>query len=510
MGSANGTFLNGERLQAPARIQVGDVIHMGRSFVVIEAVAPAVDAPQEPPETTSFATQTLVWTEPSGGGPPFGYAALTHLIRQVRSETRSRRRVERRQALLDLIQQVGQALVGHPSLNTFLQMVVQGVFEACPADRVLLLLRRSDGDDLECVAAYARGTPAREVDRDVRLPRSVIEAVLRQGTPLLVPDLHVDPAFRDNVSVIASPVRSIAVVPVFVHDQPAGILYMDSTVGQRFFQEDVDLLMVMASILGIKVENDRLIEERIENERIHYQLANARDIQFRLLPVRPPEVPGYEVTGVSVPCYEVGGDYFDFIGLPSGVVVIALGDVSGKGFDAALLMASLHASVRSQAYTTAPVAEKVRAVHRYLWECTPPNRFVTLFYGELDPQTHRLVYVNAGHLPPVLVRSDGSVESLEPVGPPLGILGDRAHPEREVRLEPGDLLAIYSDGMAELPSPSGEELGTARVVELLRQNRHLRVTSLRDVLEAAIRDFRGTAQAADDLTFVLVRRVGPS
>jgi sigma-B regulation protein RsbU (phosphoserine phosphatase) len=510
VGSANGTFLNGERLQAPARIQVGDVIRMGRSLVVIEAVAPAADAPQEPLETSSFTTPTPVWAEPSGGGSAFEDSALTHLIRQVRSEARSRRRVERQQALLDLIRRVGQALVGHRSLNTFLQVIVHGVFEACPADRALLLLRRSDADDLECVAAYTRGTPAREVDRDVRLPRSVVEAVLRQGTPLLVPDLHVDPAFRDNVSVITRPVRSIAVVPVFVHDQPAGILYMDSTVGQRFLQEDIDLLMVMASILGIKVENDRLVEQRIENERIHYQLASARDIQFRLLPIRPPEVPGYEVTGVSVPCYEVGGDYFDFIGLPSGVVVIALGDVSGKGFDAALLMASLHASVRSQAYTTAPVAEKVRAVHRYLWECTPPNRFVTLFYGELDPQTHRLVYVNAGHLPPVLVRSDGSVESLEPAGPPLGLLGDAAYPEREVRLEPGDLLAIYSDGMAELPSPSGEELGTARVVELLRQNRHLRVTSLRDVLEAAIRDFRGTAQAADDLTFVLVQRLGLS
>lgn len=515
LGSANGTFLNGERLQAPVRIQAGDIIQMGRSLLTVEVAAPAVQASQESPETSDVTRPTPVLTGLTGEGvPPVeAYAAedseLTRLVRQVRAETRvlrGRRQAERRQALLDLIQRVGQALAAHRSLDEFLRVIVYGVFETFPADRALLLLRRSDTDDLTCVAAYSRGTPTDVADRDVRLSRSVVEAVLQRGTPLLVPDLHVDPAFRDSASVLASPVRSVAVVPVVVHDRPVGILYMDSAVGQRFTQEDVDLLTLMAFILGIKVENDRLIEQRIENERIRHQLASARDIQFRLLPARPPEVPGYEITGVSVPCYEVGGDYFDFIDLPSGVVVVALGDVSGKGFDAALLMAGLHASVRSQAYTAAPVAEKVRAVHRYLWECTPPNRFVTLFYGELDPRTHRLVYVNAGHLPPVLVRSDGAVERLEAGGLPLGILGDATYSDRAVCLEPGDLMAVYSDGVAELQSPAGEEFGTMRVVELLRQNRHLRATRLRDVLEAAIRDFRGTAPVPDDLTFVLVRR----
>jgi len=505
LGSANGTFLNGERLQGPVRIQTGDVIQMGRSRLTVEVAVPRAPAIQGPSETSDATRPTPVWAGP----PAVEDSELTRLVRQVRAETRvhrGRRQAERRQALLDLVRRVGQALAVHRSLDEFLRVIVHGIFEAFPADRALLLLRRPDTDELECVAAYARGAPPGATARDVHLPRSVVEAVLQRGTPLWVPDLHVDPAFRDSASVIASPVRSVAVVPVVVADRPVGLLYMDSAIGRRFAQEDVDLLTVMASILGIKVENDRLVEQRIENERIRYQLASARDIQLRLLPARPPEVPGYEVTGFSVPCHEVGGDYFDFIELPSGRVVIALGDVSGKGFDAALLMACLHASVRSQAYTAAPVAEKVRAVHRYLWECTPPNRFVTLFYGELDPRTHRLVYVNAGHLPPVLVRSDGSVEGLESGGLPVGLLGDATYADREVYLEPGDLMAIYSDGVTELQAPSGEEFGTTRVVDLLRQNRHLRPTRLRDVFEAVIRDFQGTARALDDLTFVLVQR----
>jgi len=515
LGSANGTFLNGERLQAPVRIQAGDIIQMGRSLLTVEIAAPAVQASQESPETSDVTRPTPVLTGLPGEGvsPVEAYAAedseLTRLVRQVRAETRvfrGRRQAERRQALLDLIQRVGQALAVHRSLDEFLRVIVHGVFETFPADRALLLLRRPDTGELECVAAYARGALAGAAARDVHLPRSVVEAVLQKGTPLLVPDLHADPAFRNSASVVTSPVRSIAVVPIVVADRPVGLLYMDSALGQRFMQEDIDLLAVMASILGIKVENDRLVEQRIENERIRYQLASARDIQFRLLPVRPPEVPGYEVTGVSVPCHEVGGDYFDFIELPSGAVAVALGDVSGKGFDAALLMASLHASVRSQAYTAVPVAEKIRAVHRYLWECTPPNRFVTLFYGELDPRTHQFVYVNAGHLPAALVRSDGSVEWLEATGLPVGLLGDTTYSDRAVRLEPGDLMAVYSDGVTELQLPSGEEFGMTRVVDLLRQNRHLGVGYLRDALEAAIRDFRGTAQASDDLTFVLVRR----
>ncbi|MCS7311739.1 MAG: SpoIIE family protein phosphatase [Acidobacteria bacterium] len=515
MGSKNGTFLNGERIQAPVRIQAGDVIQMGRSFLTVEVAVHAGRSVPERPDGSDPTEPTLARArhpdEEASAIKAYAIEGsdLADLVRQVRAGTRvsrTRNQVERRQALLDLVRRVGQALAVHHSLDEFLRLIVHGIFETFPANRALLFLQQPGADELSCVAAYTRETLAGVVTRDVHLPRSIVRAVLQKGAPLMVPDLHADPAFQGSASIAASLIRSVAVVPVIVSDQPVGILYMDSAVGQRFTQEDLDLLMVMACILGIKVENDRLVEQRIENERIRYQLSSARDIQFRLLPSQSPGIPGYEITGLSVPCHEVGGDYFDFIRLPSGIVAVTLGDVSGKGFDAALLMASLHASVRSQAYTAAPVTEKIRAIHRYLWECTPWNRFVTLFYGELDPRTHQLVYVNAGHWPPVLIRSDGSVEWLESSGIPLGILKDTNYLSSESYLGPGDLVAIYSDGMIELQSPSGEEFGTTRLVDLLRQNRHLQINHLKDVLETALWDFRGAAQALDDLTFVLVRR----
>ncbi len=223
LGSANGTFLNGQRLQAPVRLQVGDVIQVGRSLLTVEVAAPTAPTSREPPEASDVTQPTPVGVGPPEAGSPSveAYAAedseLTRLVRQVRAGTRvlrGRRQAERRQALLDLIQRVGQALTAHRSLDAFLQVIVHGVFETFPADRALLLLRRPDTGELECVAAYARGTPTGAADRDVRLPRSVVGAVLRQGAPLLVPDLHVDPAFRDSASVLASPVRSVAVVPV--------------------------------------------------------------------------------------------------------------------------------------------------------------------------------------------------------------------------------------------------------------------------------------------------------
>jgi serine phosphatase RsbU (regulator of sigma subunit) len=218
-------------------------------------------------------------------------------------------------------------------------------------------------------------------------------------------------------------------------------------------------------------------------------------------------VPGFELQGISFPSYEIGGDYYDFIKCSDGRLVVALGDVSGKGTAAALLMSSLHAAVHAQVASCRPITETVGAVNRYLADNTPANRFVTLFYAELDPATGGLSFINAGHNPPLIAHgSDGTLEQLGAGGLPLGILPDYDYREGRTHLSAGDVLVVYSDGVTETQNPQGDEFGTTRLEEVISQNLGLTASGIRDKIEAALSAFAQGTPAVDDITLVIVKR----
>src|SRR5204862_776428 len=200
--------------------------------------------------------------------------------------------------------------------------------------------------------------------------------------------------------------RSVLAVPLGVGANVFGIIYADSPLSDNRFSEDhLKVLTTLASVAAIRVENARLTEEQIERERLEREQQVASEIQQRFLPSKAPQVTGYELQGISFPCYEIGGDYYDFIERENGSLIVALGDVSGKGTSAALLMSSLHAAVHAQVALCRPIAETIGAVNRYLADNTPANRFVTLFYAELDPPTGSLSFINAGHNPPLIAHA---------------------------------------------------------------------------------------------------------
>jgi sigma-B regulation protein RsbU (phosphoserine phosphatase) len=263
---------------------------------------------------------------------------------------------------------------------------------------------------------------------------------------------------------------------------------------------------MLASVAAIRVENARLAEERMERERLEQELQLASEIQQRFQPTAPPQVKGYELQGISFPCYEIGGDYYDFIERKDGRLLIALGDVSGKGTAAALLMSSLHAAVHAQAAFNNSIVDTINAVNRYLAENTPSNRFVTLFYAELDPETGSLAFLNAGHNPPLIVHAAGTVEQLASGGLPLGINPNADFREGRTQINPGDVLVIYSDGVSEAYNPEGEEFGTARLWEVVSRNLDASAAGIRDRIESALTKFSQGTPAADDITLVIVKR----
>jgi serine phosphatase RsbU (regulator of sigma subunit) len=276
---------------------------------------------------------------------------------------------------------------------------------------------------------------------------------------------------------------------------------------REFTGDDLNLLTVMANVAAIRIERERLAEIEQAERLMTAELEQAAEIQRQFLPSCPPAVPGLELAGYNAPCRTVGGDYYDFLPQPDGRVVLALGDVAGKGMPAALLMTSLQAKVHAIAETSAGPADAMVRLNRSLAANTPRNRFITFFYALIDPRTGELTFCNAGHNPPLLVRAGGTVTLLECGGPVLGIFPSLRYEQECLRLTKGDLLLLYSDGVSEACNPAGEEFDQ-QLLELVVSRRNEPPGALIQAINDCVRDWLGGLPPADDITLLAARLVG--
>jgi sigma-B regulation protein RsbU (phosphoserine phosphatase) len=247
--------------------------------------------------------------------------------------------------------------------------------------------------------------------------------------------------------------------------------------------------------------------EMAQRERLNRELEIARDVQEHLFPQRLPAVPGLDYCGQCRPAREVGGDYYDFLELPDGRLGIAIGDVSGKGVGAALMMASLEASLRALASVVEDPADLIGRVNGLVCQASAANRYATLFYAQYDPATRRLAYVNAGHNPPTVLRnSTGSCEvlRLETGGPVIGLLPQR-YERGHFSLEAGDLVVLFTDGVSESMNLRYEEWGEERLIEAAKSCRGLPASEGMRRILAAAQAFAASASQHDDMTLVVLR-----
>jgi len=504
LGSANGTLYNGGTVEGTVPLTAGGRIQIGETEIVFDdgTYHSSMGATMiTDNSSTSLPEATIALA--SGDRTTSG---LLEAIEGARSQPDARQvaREAREGDLLALISKVGITLLSSSTLEQTLEQIVALVFEAVPADRCLLMMRDVHSEEMKVAVARLRDRVG-EVG-EIRVSRNVMDEVVIRGKSVLTSDAQHDPRFASG-TVVLQGVRSVLAVPLGVSEKVFGIIYADSPIAEgRFTEDHLKVLTTLASVAAIRVENARLVEARFQQERLERELQLAMEIQQRFQPTAPPVVPGYEFQGISFPCYEIGGDYYDFIKRDDGRLVIALGDVSGKGTAAALLMSSLHASIHAQTGSHDSLVETISAVNRYLAENIPSNRFVTLFYAELDPESGALSFLNAGHNPPLIVHAAGTVEQLASGGLPLGIKANADYREGRTTLQAGDVLVIYSDGVTEAASPSGEEFGPTRLYEVVSRNVESSAAGIRDRIESALTKFSQGTQAADDITLVIVKR----
>lgn len=504
LGSANGTLYNGGTVEGTVPLTAGGRIQIGETEIVFDdgtyhSSMGATMITDNSSTSLPEATIALVSGDRTTSG-------LLEAIEGARTnpEESVAARVAREGDLLALISKVGVTLLASSTLDETLEQIVSLVFEAVPADRCLLMMRDGEKEDMRVAVARLRDRVG-EVG-EIRVSRNVMDEVVMRGNSVLTSDALHDPRFASGTMVLQG-VRSVLAVPLGVAEKVFGIIYADSPIAEgRFTEDHLKVLTTLASVAAIRVENARLIEARFQQERLERELQLASEIQQRFQPSAPPVVPGYELQGISFPCYEIGGDYYDFIWREDGRLVIALGDVSGKGTAAALLMSSLHAAIHAQTGSHETLVETISAVNRYLADNIPPNRFVTLFFAELDPASGAVSFLNAGHNPPLIVHAAGTVEQLASGGLPLGIKADAEYREGRTHLQLGDVLVIYSDGVTEAASPNGEEFGPTRLYEVVSRNVDASAAGIRDRIESALTKFSQGTQAADDITLVIVKR----
>lgn len=298
------------------------------------------------------------------------------------------------------------------------------------------------------------------------------------------------------------------VIPLQAGDSSHGVLFLGPRAsGKPLAEDDRDFLRSLASQAATAFDNSRLTREFVEKQKIEKEMAIARQIQRGLLPESEAGIDGWDITGINIPCLTVGGDYFDYVDRGEGKHWLVIADVSGKGTGAALLMASVHSALRALAGLGEISLEALtERLNEIVYASTAGNRYVTAFFATMEASTGETSYVNAGHCYPLLLRRDGGVERLVDGGPVIGLLRDVSVNVGRTRIEPGDLLLLYTDGLSETRNPEGEEFEEERIIEVLTESTGLPSREIMARLLAGVRVFAAEAGLSDDLTLMVVQR----
>jgi len=411
------------------------------------------------------------------------------------------------QILSELSEDVRTMVETEPLLET----VSAKISESLHVPQIALLLKNGNQFQPAYALGY-EGVPPIELSEDDK----TIEK-LKKNEPLTIYQDDRDSWVNDEIETDEreklQKLNSQLLLPIGAKDELSGLISLSPKKSEEpYSPNDLRLLKSVAAQTGLALENSRLTEaiarEAAQKERLNRELEIAREVQERLFPQELPPTEGLDYIGACRPALGVGGDYYDFLELPDHKFGIAIGDVSGKGIGASLMMASLQASLRGQAiHCGSDLAELMKHVNTLVYEASTSNRYATFFYAQLDTKTRKLIYVNAGHNPPFLLRKNGDILRLEDGGAVVGMLPTMFvnYTQGEVQLEAGDLLVGYTDGISEAMNPAEEEWGEDAMLAELKNVYDKSSEEILNTIVACADEFADGAKQHDDMTMIIVK-----
>jgi len=408
---------------------------------------------------------------------------------------------------LSILNEIATTISSTNSLDRIVDLIVQKCIKHLKVEQgvVMLLHEEDESSPFQTMVRKAdQSTMSRVLP--FRLDSQLTGWMLKHQQPLVVNDFKADSRFHTSPGDDL-PIRSLLSVPLRLKGKMMGLLTVfNKKTPEGFSVEDQRLLSIIAAQSAQVIDNARMYENEKAFMRMQEQMKLAREIQLNLLPHSPPKIEGYSIAGFSVPAQEVGGDYYDFIPMDENRLAFCLGDVSGKGVPAAMLMANLQATLRGQTILDVLPHECLTRANTLLHQSTDFQKFATLFYGILDIQNHRLSFCNAGHDNPFLFSTAPKPARLNTGGTVLGFVKEFNYEESDTELHPGDLLVIYSDGISEAMNMEEEEYGEERLSAVIQENRKAEPQELIDKIINSVRIYAGDAPQMDDMTIVVLKR----
>src|SRR5712671_1844380 len=384
--------------------------------------------------------------------------------------------VDKLRMLLDITKTISRSL----DLKEVLNLVMDTLDSLIPYDAAGIYLVKcsrpvsewEDGADETCVfhTEAVRGYDIADLQElRLKMGEGLIGHVAIRGKPFIAPDVSKEPRYINA----RARTRSELIAPIISNEEVIGVFDLESDELNAYSNDDIEILMLLASQVAIIIEKVMLHESMIEKQRLETQLEVARQVQLELLPPRDPQLEGFDISAYNFPTEEVSGDYYDWVRIYDDQIGIVIADVSGKGVPAALLMAFLRASLRAATHIGYAPHISMSKVNYLLWESIERNQFVTAFYGILDATNRTLSYSNAGHNPPIMLDKEGNYRFIEKGSLPLGMFRDTRYHEYYLTTEPGEILVLYTDGVTEAHNSQEKEFGRIRLAEAVKANRQL-------------------------------------
>ncbi len=413
---------------------------------------------------------------------------------------------------LSILNDIATAITSTQSLEQIIELIVKKCVKYLKVEQGAVMLL-DEKDQQNPFHTMIRKQDSISNLLPYRLDAQLTGWMLKNKNPLMINNFESDTRFnfvsKQNQSLTDKnfPVKSLLSVPMLLKGKMIGLLTVfNKHTPAGFTNDDRRLLGIIAAQSAQVVENARLYHEEQAFIHLQEEMKLAYEIQVNLLPKSQPEIKGYQIAGKSVPAKEVGGDYYDFISVDDKHFAFCLGDISGKGIPAALLMANLQATLRGQTSFGKLCKDCIFFTNNMLFHSTAPSKFATLFYGILNPETNQITYCNAGHNNPYLIEADGKMRKLNIGGIIVGIMADAQYDESTIDINPGEFLVLFSDGITEAVNNAEEEFGDKRLTDIVLNNRTESVERIIDIIFREVKLFTGSSPQMDDMTVVIIKR----
>jgi serine phosphatase RsbU (regulator of sigma subunit) len=501
--SRNGTWLNDQPMVGRASLRNGDTIAVGGTKFIFELDSNELGTHRTRVARVRMATglQHHVHAEKPVDGDTAPVIPNSAALPESTADPITR---------LKVLYQVSDALRGEVNTESLLWKVMHLIWRVMAPDRGIILLDNEEGEsNLRPVVVKSSSI----VEEEIVISQAVVEKCLQHKAAILLADAPADPHFSKSESIIRGKIRSILCAPLVAQGRPFGVIYLDIQDNARsadysrvFSTDDLDLMTGIANQAALALDNARLHMEALKHQRMERELEIARDIQDQLLSTSFPPLNGVDFAAVCKPARQVGGDYYDVFDVGNGCTAVVVGDASGKGVPAAISIAMLRTAIRARVRSRLDLdlADILAALNTAFCHDTFRDNYLTAFILLYCPNG-QIVYTNAGQVPPLLLRANGTLELLTAGGPIIAAVPDAKYQSGRLILKPDDVIVIYSDGVTDTHGLSGELFGADRLVQALRACSGESARKICDYISESVVRFRETREPFDDMTMVVLK-----